>query len=159
MNGAGQQLRDIHLPEPVSWWPPGPGWWLLAVLVAAAVAGGLWYARRRRRRLAVPRAARRAMARIEADFARHGDRRQLAADLSALLRRVALSRSDESAVAGLTGERWLEWLDRQAGMDAFTRGAGRVLIEAPYRAEPDYDADALIDTVHQWLKRRFQAND
>ena len=26
-------LRDIHLPEAISWWPPAIGWWILAVLI------------------------------------------------------------------------------------------------------------------------------
>ncbi len=32
MNGATPttlELRDIHLPEAISWWPPAPGWWFL----------------------------------------------------------------------------------------------------------------------------------
>ena len=34
-------LRDIHLPEAVSWWPPAYGWWLLVVLLGAC-AWGAW---------------------------------------------------------------------------------------------------------------------
>ncbi|MDB9952467.1 DUF4381 domain-containing protein [Porticoccaceae bacterium] len=27
------QLRDIHLPETISWWPLAPGWWVLIILL------------------------------------------------------------------------------------------------------------------------------
>ena len=33
------QLRDIHLPEAVPWWPPAPGWWMLFALVIAGAVG------------------------------------------------------------------------------------------------------------------------
>jgi hypothetical protein len=31
------QLRDIHLPEPVQWWPLAPGWWILISLLLVAL--------------------------------------------------------------------------------------------------------------------------
>ena len=30
-------LKDIHLPSPVSFWPPAPGWWILAVLLISSL--------------------------------------------------------------------------------------------------------------------------
>ena len=34
-----QELRDVHLPDPISWWPPAFGWWM--VIVGLVIAGGL----------------------------------------------------------------------------------------------------------------------
>jgi hypothetical protein len=36
------QLRDIHLPAEVSWWPLAWGWWLLIALAGAALIGLIW---------------------------------------------------------------------------------------------------------------------
>jgi len=51
MSPAELPLRDIHLPEPVGWWPPAPGWWALLALALAGAAAWGWLAWRRRTRV------------------------------------------------------------------------------------------------------------
>jgi hypothetical protein len=95
------QLRDIHLPDPVPFWPPAPGWWIVAtVLVALAVAWQLVL--RRRRRSAELRALRLLDELVEA-YAADGDPVALSSGLSALLRRIGLKRLDRAETAGLHG--------------------------------------------------------
>jgi hypothetical protein len=122
-------LRDLHLPEPISWWPPAPGWWVLAALLAVtgAALAWIWYRWRHR---ALRRAALAALADIERAYARDGDGHRYAMALSGLVRRIAL-RYLGSACAALTGEDWLGCLARVGGapVDATSRA---VLIEAPY---------------------------
>ena len=99
-------LRDIHLPEPVPWWPPAPGWWLLLLLLAAVVALAV-FLRHRYSRKAVQRAARQALRQIGDAYRQSGDSKVLVQQLSMWLRRVTLSRYPRQEVAGLTGCAWL----------------------------------------------------
>ncbi len=89
MNTTELPLRDIHLPEPVSWWPMAMGWWLcVGTLLLAGVLLAWWW------RGAPSRRARRAalgeLTTIENDYASHGDGHACAQGLSRLLRRLAL---------------------------------------------------------------------
>ena len=144
-------LKDIHLPEPVSWWPPAPGWWLLALLVVVLVILA-WRLPRARRRALHDEAVRELEA-VRARFERDGDLPRLARDLSRLLRRVAISRFPREEVAGLVGQEWLEFLDRAYSGDGFREGPGRILVEAPYRPEPEsFDTGELFDLVNRWLE-------
>ena len=151
---ALQQLKDIHLPAAVSWWPPAPGWWLLAALVLALLAALIWLVRKRRRALLLHRQALQALETIRQEYAQNQDAQRLAAELSALLRRVAISIQDNKDVAGLTGENWLRWLDEQWPREDFSAGAGRQLLELPYRpVAPDYDPEPLLQLVSDWISR------
>ena len=44
-----QELRDVHMPDPISWWPPAVGWWMI-VVVSVIVVGLVLWARAHRQR-------------------------------------------------------------------------------------------------------------
>lgn len=156
MNPTQLPLRDLHLPDPVGWWPPAPGWWVLAAIALAAVA---WVVRRWLKDRARARARRHALSELNRyveDYSRHGNAVTLGADISELVRRTMLAYAPRGEVAGLTGEAWLAWLDRDLERPVFREGEGRPLIEWPYR-DPTADIDraevtAFIDAVRLRLK-------
>ena len=148
-------LRDIHLPEPISWWPPAPGWWLLVTLLLALVAlSFLLILLRRRGRLR--REAGIALEQIRNSYEQQGDGTRLAADLSVLLRRIAISRYPQAEVASLTDSQWLTFLDRgivnSKAANGFSQGIGRMLTEDPYRLDMEIDAEGLLSICQTWVQ-------
>jgi len=147
-------LKDIHLPPPVSWWPPAPGWWLLAFLfLAGFVAAGyfLW-------RFYHSRAYRRAALR-ELQILRQAmgtDERKRLEQLAALVRRVAIEGCGREQVVGLSGRPWLGFLDRTGATTEFSRGPGRALGEDLYRPGAAADLEKLMPLVETWIRRHRQ---
>lgn len=144
-------LKDIHLPEVIGWWPPAMGWWLLLLLVLVVFLLVLMSIRKRRQRLAPYRAAIKEFDRISMDYSRQRDASELSQQLSILLRRIAISVMPRKEVAGLTGELWLEYLDRLSGQTILRSDTGRQLLQAPYRAGMAVDGDALLAICKQWI--------
>ena len=146
-------LRDIHLPAPISWWPPAIGWWIVLVLVLLVIGLGVWLTLRRRRKLlSAGYLARTELVEVRKRYQQHGDVRLLAGELSILLRRLSISAYPREEAAGLTGERWLQHLDRPLPEKPFTSGAGRILIEAPYRRQVRIDEiDPLFKLCETWI--------
>ncbi len=143
-------LRDIHLPEAISWWPPASGWWIIAALLILAICLTLLWLARRHRRLSVQRLALRELEQIE-HHCQNADNACFIEAISALLRRVAISVGPRSEAAGLTGQQWLRHLDELAGEPYFNNDLGQRLIQAAYQADPDIDTDALLKTSRSWI--------
>jgi len=148
------QLRDIHLPNAISWWPPAPGWWLLlGLLLLTFLLVRFWMMAKRRRE--VRRAALEAFQKLEAEFGSRQDPHWLAQQLSVLLRRIGLSYCKSSDVAALTGGRWLRFLEGLGGetwRDRFMKGPGRALMTAPYQRAASIDAVALLHLCGEWIR-------
>ena len=150
LDPATLPLRDIHLPMPVDWWPPAPGWWLVALVVASLVAAGVVRWRRDRfRRFALAR-----LRAIRAALAEGAPATRCAQEVAELLRRYCMTTTaDPAQVAGLVGAPWLAYLDSRWPRGGFAGAAGQLLLDLPYaaRAEPAAAA-TLVDLGIEWLE-------
>lgn len=157
------ELHDIHLPDPVAWWPLAPGWWAmasLAVILAVCIAVVRQYRRR-----SLKQAALRELALLAKSHSDEGNVQALATAVGVLIRRVALSLPGGRQYANVHGERWSDYLAAvPAGMP---ESIAHLLAVAPY-AEPDairssgetgLDAvapvpnAAIITEASSWIRR------
>jgi hypothetical protein len=153
-------LRDLHLPEPIGWWPLAPGWWVVLALLAVALVYLAWRWYRAWVFNAPRRFALRELARIEAEYLEHRDPVVLGKQLSELLRRGMLAYAPRADVAGLTGEDWLAWLDSGMPVPYFHTEGGKSLLTLPYRDPQgdfsDIDVGALLAAVRMRLREPLE---
>ncbi len=147
----GPQLRDIHLPDPVSWWPPAPGWWLLA-LVAALLAVLAWLGYYRRSRKPLHRLALDDLARIRAAYDADGEARATLNEIAALLRRILISYRGRHGFADSTGAAFGGQI-RELSAAGFSDADLDLLGRARYRRDVDADVAALLDACERWVRQ------
>ncbi len=149
-------IRDLHLPQAIGWWPLAPGWWVLIVLAVIGLGYLLYRAYRKWCWNAARRIALAELARVKGEYASGMDAVTLAIELSELLRRTMLAYAPRAEVARLTGQRWLQWLDRGFDDQPFSTGSGQSLETLPYRnrdqVEDEVDVDGLINAVQRRLR-------
>ena len=154
-NSPLQELRDVHLPDPIALWPPAPGWWVLSGLVVIGAIVFLWirmYRRRTRaRRLAITE-----LGAIKQHYDTHRDDQWLVQRLSAIVRRYAIATFPRTEVAGLVGISWLQFLNRTGQTNQFTDGIGHLLSSGPYRPESAVSAAELVPLVDHWIRHASQ---
>ncbi|MGB1009364.1 MAG: DUF4381 domain-containing protein [Thiolinea sp.] len=151
---SGLQLRDIHVPADVGWWPPAYGWWLLFLLCLLLVFILLRHWRRKKARPFIPQVCQPALQELQRLEKAHADNPgQLIRELSVLLRRSAISLYGRHQVSGLSGSHWLEFLDQQqqGNGKVFSERFRKMLTELPYREHSDASAGDLVSAVRKWL--------
>lgn len=154
-------LHDIVVPEPVTWWPPAPGWYLLGALILFAASWFFinaienWWKNRYR-----------GAAIKELNQLRHSTRKlenhELIRRLNDILKRVTLNAWPREEVATLSGEQWLEFLTENANLPgngtAFGSEQTRVLRDAAYskkicNALSSTEMDEIFSTAEHWIRR------
>ena len=143
-------LRDIHLPDAISWWPPAIGWWILVALVIAAF---IFIPKLYRRVTFTPlkKVANNTFKKILVKYKNNNDDALFIVETSQLLRQIAMSYYGREDVAQLTGEKWIQALNELTEQEHFNDKIKQTLISAPYLKNSHIDAEQLINAVQNWL--------
>lgn len=148
------QLRDIHMPEAIGYWPPAPGWWILAVILLAAFGTLLVFLKKKRQSQRYRKLALQQLSQLQDG---HKEPVLYLAQINRLLKQTLLAAPTPNKAAGLTGKQWLYFLDRSANTDRFSNGPGKWLIEGPYLPANTNTIDTntlknLHSLVEHWIK-------
>ena len=155
------QLKGLHLPPEIGFWPPALGWWLSALIILSVLTYGLYRLIRWHHNTAYRRVALKELKNIEANFLT--DEKTALSNgafekqLAQLLKRTALSAFPRSETASLSGKEWLLNLDASGNTQEFSQGLGKRLIENRFSPHPkalhSNDASQLIKLCKQWIKK------
>ncbi|MEM7283568.1 MAG: DUF4381 domain-containing protein [Pseudomonadota bacterium] len=151
-------LRDIHLPDAVSWWPLAWGWWILLLLLLMSVLFLGWRLYKRNQDPLVY--LRQELQSVAQEFAVTEDSRELAVSLSRMLRLATIRLGHRPQVAAITGNEWLRLLDSFVPDDCvyrFDSEVGRGFTDLPYKKTVDADGNAMLELVRGWLDSALPA--
>jgi len=143
------QLRDIHLPEAVSWWPLAPGWWVLGALLVAGLAYTGHFLWQRHHAFTYRRQA---LARVK-QLPNNCQHQRIIA-LFALLKRVAVSAYPKLHLSSLNQAEFITFLNLscpKAGFDQLPNDWQMLF----YAKDSEVSAelvDQLVASGTQWIK-------
>jgi len=149
------QLRDIHEPTPIGWWPLAPGWYGLALLVLLILLTLAFFISRSYLNGRAKRQALRLLTNYEQQHQRQPNSQLASARISELLKRVALVYFPREDVASLQGEHWLAFLNNTGKRLDFNQ-VRAALLEQPYQPPQavNHDLQLLFSMVRIWISQR-----
>lgn len=143
-----EQLKDIHLPQQISNWPPAIGWWLVALLIIVTVTLTIkWIKHRRSQRLAMRQAL------LQLKQVQHTDA-DWPLQLNSILKRLCISYFPQQDCASLYEKQWLNFLSDKLPAKKqkhFSDSYGLLLETLFSGSAHQLSFDTLQPIIKQWI--------
>ena len=132
-------LCDIAIGPPVSWWPLAPGWWVVIGIAVVVIAVAAWRVWMRWQANAYRRAA----------LDELGNAKTASA-IAELLKRTALAAFPRMDVASLSGSAWCQWLSDTMGREVPTN-VTEALTRGVFERTTTVQTDELRGFAAEWI--------
>ena len=140
-------LKDIHLPDPIWWFPMGYGWWFVILLPIA-----VYFAYRLSKFLYAKSKKYYALSLLKKATK---DDIQSIVEVSEILRRVCLYKYKDAV--SLFGNEWVEFLNKHCKLK-ISGQAAELLVYAPYvQNNKSYDKN-IYKTIRKYVKNWIGEN-
>lgn len=151
---ALQQLNDIALPEPISWWPLAFSWWILLLGVISILIGIAWYFIDLKRRNVYRKEAQQQLEKIMQSTAADSQKIQ---SINSLLKQVALTAYGRKRVAELYHQDWIKFLAKNANYIPQPAQLESILTLS-YSAQNELPTElkTFYDYAQKWIKGHHQ---
>ena len=136
------QLKDIHFPDPVSWWPLAWPWWLMLVVLIAAIIFSVYYHKKN---------AWRAKAITTLNEFDDENSIEHALNCNRLLKQICYNKVDPSC-ASLSGIAWLDHLDQHVKQPIFSQKleSFAFILDNP---KVSIDSHELTLACRKWIRK------
>ena len=137
------QLRDIHLPEPVSMFPAAVGWYGILFVILITLSCVAYFFIQRRQKNAYRRTGVTKLKELKKARAGLGE-------LNALLKQVAISAYGRPKVSRLTGSDWTGFLSESSGLSLSVEDETK-LTTGVYRSTGE-TPESLWKFAQEWIQ-------
>ena len=149
-----QQLRSVHMPDAVSWWPLAIGWWILIGLTALLLTYLVARIIKKKQKNRYRETAIRELSESLNEWRANNDDSHYLFNANMILKRI-MRRFDANS-SNQTGLQWANSLNSMVNKP-LSDSAVNALTEQCYRQEPTVDIQHVHKQVEQWITRHTEA--
>ncbi len=147
-----QQLKDIHLPNPIGFWPPALGWWILFGTLPFLVFV-VYYLKKPYQAYLLKKQLMQQLNQLEQTYQKKGSAIDSMQKLANLLKRAALMSYPREQVASLHGVDWVNFL--QTSVPNYdTSKVMLIMQKSLYQPEINQDISEVFIFARFWLKKQ-----
>ena len=146
------QLRDIHEPDAIGWWPLAPGWYIVILIVIFIFSASVYFGYRAYQNYRQRKAMLALLAEIKNRYRQNLESAEIIAELAIFLRRLVITYYPQYHAAEW-GATWLTTLDNISDSKHYTQGVGQLLISAPYQKHAPPKTIELIELITQTTEK------